>query len=241
MEDDVQKLEQILKKLANNMGDRGFIVANPETIKKLKAKGLPFQSKFITYKEYLDKLFEDKRKLADELIGNFPPISDKVAHSAVRALYEQVRECYALGIFGATITLAGVLLELSLKHRLYKERALHNSKYQWEEIEKFNFTNTVSGLKKAGILSNEERDVLNNFNLEVRNPYVHYNIKKLVKDVMIRELPVVKTETGEKEILQNVKLVERPYLWFSGKKFLDESQVNNVLNFCIGWMNKVLG
>ena len=121
MNNDNKKLKDILNDLAK---EGSFIIANPETIKKLKAKGLPFQSKFITYKEYLDKLFREKRKLADEVIGDFPPISDKVAHSSIKSLYEQVRECYALGIFGAAITLASVLLEVSLKYRLYNERVI---------------------------------------------------------------------------------------------------------------------
>lgn len=241
MTDDTKNIEETLNELVKNLGTEGFIVANPQTVQELKTKGLPFQSRFITYKEYLDKLFEDKRKLADEVIGDFPSISDNVAHSAVKSLYEQVRECYALGIFGATITLSSVLLELALKYRLHKERTQYNPNYQWEEIEKLNFTNTINGLKKLGILSDEEIAVLVDFNQKVRNPYIHYNIKKLVGDIMVKELPVVNTKTGEKQILQDVKVVERPYLWFTGKKFLDKAQVGNVLNFCIGWVNKILG
>lgn len=240
MDDKDKELEDKLNEIVKSMGDTGFIIANPETIKRLKDRGLPFQSRFITYKEYLDKLFKDKRKLAEEIIGDLPLINNEIAHSAVQSLYEQVRECYALGIFGATITLSSVLLELSLKYRLHKERTKSDPNYKWEEIEKLNFAGTLSGLKKIGVLSQEEWDVLNNFNIEVRNPYIHYNIKKLVRDVMIRELPVVKIETGEKKIHKDVKIVERPYLWFTGKKFLDKAQVNHVLNFCIGWVNKIL-
>lgn len=238
MDEKDKKLEEILNKLAQNSS---FISASPETIAKLRERGLPIKSTFTTYREYLDKLFAEKRRIADEMINKFPSFSDKIAHSSVKSLYEEIRECYALGLFGATITLSVVFLELGLKYRLHRARMKHDPSSSWDIIEKINLTQTINGLRKLDIITEEDKRALDDFNVTIRNPYAHYNIQKLVQDLMITELPVVKTETGEVEVLKNVKIVEKPYLWFSGKKFLDKKTVDPILGFCVGWINKVLG
>ena len=69
MDEKDKKLEEILNKLAQNSS---FISASPETIAKLRERGLPIKSTFTTYREYLDKLFAEKRRIADEMINKFP-------------------------------------------------------------------------------------------------------------------------------------------------------------------------
>ncbi|MFH1162405.1 MAG: hypothetical protein V1696_04010 [Candidatus Jorgensenbacteria bacterium] len=232
---------ELKKKLDELVKNADFILASPDTLEKLKARGFPIQSKFVTYQEYLDKLFEEKKKNANEIIQDFPPLSDKLANAAIKSLYEEIRECYALGLFGAAITLSVILLELGFKYKIYNKRREHDPKSQWEKIEIIDLTTAIKNLKNLGELSNSEKKELDNFNLEIRNPYIHYNLQKLVCNIMVEKLPLLKTETGEMEILENVEVAKKPYLWFSGKKFVDKNQAHSILKFCIGWVNKVLG
>ena len=156
-------------------------------------------------------------------------------------MYEEIRECYALGLFGAVITLSVIFLELGLKYGVYNEKEKHNQNSLWEDIEEMNFRATIKSLRKFGKISEPEKKELDKFNLEVRNPYIHYNLKKLVNGVFAEKMPTVDTKTAEVKILERVDIARHPYLWFSGKKFRDKKEVDNVLNFCIGWVNKVLG
>lgn len=234
---DTRKLKKRLDKLAK--GGSNFIIASPDTIEKMRGKGLPIKSKFIPYEEYLNKLFEEKKKLAYQIIGHLPLLSDKVANGTIHALYDEIRECYALGLFGATITLSVILLEVALKYKLFDLRKRSNPNAQWDEIEKDNFTSTVRDLNRLGQLSDIEKSELVTFNLETRNPYIHYNIQRLLKGLYLAELPVINITTGEIVMQKDVDLQESPHLWFAGKKKLDEKQVNEILNFCIGWVNKI--
>lgn len=240
MDKATQEIEEHLNDAAQELSGSGFIVANPKTIKELKARGLKFESKFISYEEYIEKLFLDRKKVAREMMGRFPLLSANLANASVKALYEEIRECYAFGILGASITLAVILLELALKDRLFRERQKHNPNYKWDEIEKINFQATIKGLRTLQIISKDEERYLNDFNLSVRNPYIHYNLKKLVENVITSELVNVKTTTAEKQILKDVRIKDYPYLWFAGKKFLDKEQANRTLNFTIGWVNQIL-
>lgn len=236
--DNTEKLKKKLDELAK---DASFIIVNPETLEKLKGKGLPIESRFITYKEYLNKLFDEKRKIADDIIGNFPAISEKLANASVKSLYEEVRECYALGLFGATITLSVILLELSFKYKIFSEREKSDPSARWEEIEKLDFTASVKNLKNLGKITEPEKKELDKFNTEIRNPYIHYNLRKLVNGVFVEKMPMIDTATGEIKTLENVDVSKHQYLWFSGKKFRDKREVDGILQFCIGWMNRILG
>ena len=180
-------------------------------------------------------------KIAAEIIGNFPPISEKLANASVKSLYEEIRECYALGLFGATITLSVILLELSFKYKIYNERKRNDPSARWEEIEKLDFAASIKNLKTLGKITESEKKQLDRFNIDIRNTYIHYNLQKLVNGVFVEKMPMVDTATGEVKNLENVDVAKHPYLWFSGKKFRDKKEVNGILQFCIGWMNKILG
>lgn len=235
---DNKELEEKIKELTQS---GTFIVANPKTIQDLKEKGLPFKSTFVSWEEYLDKLFEEKRGIAGEIIGNFPLLSSDLANASVKSLYEEIRECYALGLFGATITLSIIYLELGLKYAVHRKRTENDRNSPWEYIEKMNFTGTVNSLKKLDLISQSEKTELDRFNLEVRNPYIHYNLQKLVQDIVISKLPTLNTGTSEVKIRENVRIADEPPLWFTGKKFLDKEGVDDVLHFCVHWVNNVLG
>jgi hypothetical protein len=218
--------------------DGNFIVVNPETLQKLKDRGLPIESKFIPYKDYLEKLFAEKRKVAESEMNSFPALSDDIGNAAISSLYEEIRECYAFGLYGAVIILSIILLEISFKYVIFNERKLSDPNSKWEDIESLNFISVINNLSTLGKLSPEEKAVLVKFNVEIRNPYIHYNLQKLVADIGIEKLPMINTETAEVETLTDVKLTEHPSLWFAGKKHRDKTQFKDILNFCMDWANR---
>jgi hypothetical protein len=234
MSDDIQKkLDELVKQ-------SDLFISSPETIERLKSRGLPIKSVFITFKEYLEKLFTEKRKIADNLIGKLPILDTNIANATIQALYEELKECFVLGIPGAGITLSVILLETGLKYRLFEERSKDDPNSKWEDIEEIDFTRTINDLFSLKVITKKEKEELNDFNLYTRNPYIHYNIKKLVKDMVLQELSSVNIETGEVTKLINVKPSDYPSLWFSAKKALDKKTIVIVTTFCIHWVNKIL-
>ena len=233
-------MNNLKKKLDELVKQSDLFVSTPETIERLKAKGLPIKSVFTTYEEYLDKLFVERRKLASDLVKNLPHLDHKIANSAIQALYEELKECFVLGIPGAAITLAVILLELALKYRLYDERIKRDPSSKWEYIEQIDFTKAISSLWKLKVISKKEKQQLDKFNLKFRNPYIHYNIKKLVHDMVLGELSSVNVETGKIKVLKNVKPADYPSLWFSAKRVKDKKVIVLVVTFCIDWANKLL-
>jgi hypothetical protein len=232
--------KDLQKKLDELVKNSDYIVSSPDTIEKLKAQGLPIKSVFTTYNDYLDKLFVTRRKLADSLIKELPILDADIANTTAQSLYEEIKETFVLGIPGAGITLSLILLELSLKYRLFDKRLEDDPNSSWDHIEMLDFTNAVSELYKKKIITKKEKNTLDEFNLNVRNPYIHYNIKKLVKDMVLSELPAVNVETGDVTIHRDVKPSNYPHLWFSAKRVLDKKAINQYVGFCINWANKLL-
>lgn len=230
-----ERLKKTMDELAK---DGNFIVVNPETLQKLKDRGLPVESKFIPYKDYLEKLFAEKRRVAESEMNDFPALSDDIGNVAISSLYEEIRECYAFGLYGAVIILSIILLEISFKYVIFKERKRSDPNSKWEDIESLNFVSVVNNLSTLSKLTTEEKAVLVKFNVEIRNPYIHYNLQKLVADIGIEKLPMIDTETAEVETLTDVKLIEYPSLWFAGKKHRDKTQFKDTLNFCVDWANR---
>lgn len=230
----------IRKKMDELVSQSTILVASPETIEKLKAKGHPIKSSTITYKDYLDSLFDKRRKIADDLIKILPHLSDSIANSTISALYEELKECFAFGIPGAGITLALILFELACKYRLFEEWKKNDPNSKWERIEEIKLSTVIKGLRKHEVISDEERSKLDTFNLDTRNSYIHYNIQKLVKDMVIGELPSMNIETGEVTVLKDVNASKYPHLWFSAKRVLDQKTVVLIVSFCISWVNRLL-
>jgi len=227
------KLDELVK-------NSDMIVSSPETVERLKKQGLPIKSTFETYEEYLNKLFNKKRTQSSSLVKDLPRLGENIANTTIQALYEEIKESFVLVIPGACITLSTILLELALKYRLYRERVNSDPNSPWEYIEKMDMTATINELHKKKTISKEEKSKLDNFNDEIRNPYIHYNIKRLIKDMLLEELPEVNTVTGELTIHNNVNPQDYPALWFSAKRVLDEKTIISKVKFCIHWANRLL-
>lgn len=234
MSDDIQK------KIDEMVKNSDMFIATPDVIKNLQENGLPIKSILTTYQEYLDKLFAERRKIANSLVDKFPHLDERVANGTITSLYEELKECFVMGIPGASITLSIILFDIAAKFRLFDERKKTNPEASWKPIEDLHLREVMLELKDYSVITEGEKTELLEFNKEIRNNYLHYNIQKLVKDMILGELPSINVNTGEVTIEKNVNPGERPYLWFSAKRVLDKKTVILHVNFSIKWVNKFL-
>lgn len=233
-------MNDVQKKIDELVKNSDLFIASPETIESMKKRGLPVKNTFQTYDEYLDELFKKRRAQATELIKHIPLLDESIANATVKSLYEEFKECFVMGINGASIVMAILLLDLSAKYKLYEVRKIKNTQASWKPIEDLLLAEVIKELRIYEAISDGEEKSLLAFNSKIRNNYLHYNIQKLVKDVIAGELPSVNVETGELTIEKNVKAAERPALWFFAKKVLDKQSVVDRTIFCIKWVNKFL-
>ncbi len=232
--------EKLKEKMDELVANSNYIVASPDTIEKLQKRNLPIQSTFVSYEDYLDKLFKEKREKAGDLIKNLPLLDEKLGSATAEALYNEFRECFVLGVNGAAITLAIVLLDYASKHRLLEEKKRITPDAGWRSVEDLPLGDTIKKLREVSVISKEEEAQLLRFNSEIRNSYMHYKIRELIKDMVIFELPSINIHTGEVTIHKNVDVKTMPHLWFSAKKKLDAKTVNELSTFCIRWVNRFL-
>lgn len=230
-----------LKKLLDEASKGAtHIVSNPDTIKKLQEKGLPIEEKFITYEEYFEKLIEEKRKYAVQLLRELPQLDGNIANSVISAIYEEVRASFGLGIFTSTIFNSIILLEFTMRSRIFDERLKKDPNSQWEHVEKLKMRNLIEELKKMGLIDKKERSVLVDFNENFRNPYLHINIHKMIKGIYAKGVKKIDIKTSKMTVEDDMDVSQHRHLWFLGKKFYDRSYVIHVLNFCVHWTNKLL-
>ncbi|MBU1088548.1 hypothetical protein KKA02_01545 [Patescibacteria group bacterium] len=230
-----------LKKLLDEASkDATHIVSNPDTIKKLKSKGLPIEERFITYEEYFEKLVAEKKKYAVPLLSQLPKLGNSIANSVISAIYEEVRASFGLGIFTSTIFNSIIMLEFAMRTRVFDERLKKDPNSQWEHVEKLKMRNLIEELKKMGIIDDKERLVLVDFNENFRNPYLHINIHEMIKGIYAKGVKKVDIKTSKMTTEKDLDVSKHRHLWFLGKKFYDRSYVIHVLNFCVHWTNKLL-
>lgn len=228
------------KKIDELVKNSDYFIASPDTITQMHEIGEPVREVVTPYKQYLDELFAKRRKVADELVLQLPHLDNQVANGSVTFLYEELKECFVMGIPGASIVLAILLLDLAAKLRLFQERKTADSESKWEPIEKMHLREVILELRDHGAITDKEEAKLLEFNKDVRNNYLHYNIQKLVKEMILTELPSINFQTGEVKTEYNVKPADRPELWFSAKKVLDRQSLVIRVTFCLDFVNSIL-
>jgi len=82
--------------------------------------------------------------------------------------------------------------------------------------------------------------VLDDFNENFRNLYLHINIHKMIKGIYAKGLKKVDINTAKMTIKNQLDVSKHRYLWFLAKNFYDRSYVLYVLKFCIHLTNKLL-
>ncbi|MBI3485451.1 hypothetical protein HY025_00740 [Candidatus Daviesbacteria bacterium] len=216
------------------------IVGDPESIQKLLDKGI-IKKKFISYEEYAEKIFVERKKNAVKLLSKLPLIDESIADSVITDIYEEIRSSYAFGIFTSTIFNSIILLEYTLRSRLYSELLKTDSITDWTKLEKLTMGQLIIEVSKLDIIPKEDMEKLKNFNKNIRNPYLHINIQRLTEGIQYSgKLPGVDVNTQEIREMQNVKAKDHRFLWFSAKRFFDKALVQGIIDFCIDWTNKLL-
>lgn len=215
------------------------IIAHPNDIERLIQDGV-IKRRFITYKDYSDDLFIDRKKHAVNLLSKLPAIDDSIADSVVTSIYEEIRSSYAFGVFTSAIFNSILLLEYAMRARLYKEKIQDDPNTQWAELEKKQMGNLITQLFKKKVINRKQSDTLRDFSENLRNPYLHFNIFKLIEKIGVNSLPKLNIETGETSEEVGVKANKYRSVWFSAKQFFDREIVQYVIEFCVHWTNMLL-
>ena len=218
--------KKVIGELAN---DSDRFIASPETIEKLRNLGLPFTD---IPAQTLEELFAKRKKSATELVKNLPPLPNGL-QPEIQSLYQEIRECVVFGLNGAAITLSAILIEFVLKRTTFTREIGGYQNYdasKWDEFENLELAPAINRAKKAGLLDSEMEEQLQAFRQSIRNPYSHYNIKKITEHVVAEKVTVLNTETGEC-VERDIKASEDPVIQAQVKPIVDQNQVLAVFHF----------
>ncbi|MCI5220524.1 MAG: hypothetical protein D3914_15350 [Candidatus Electrothrix sp. LOE2] len=205
------------------------IVANPDDKETLRKMGFSLSS---SPSKTIDELFQERSLSATEISKHFPPLPNNLP-PAIQSLYQEIRECIIFGLNGAAITLSGNLVEFSLKHVTYIKEIGGYQDYdeeKWESFEKIELAEAIGRAKKTGLLSKEWAKRLNSFREEIRNPYSHYNIKKITEDAEAEGVKIINLSSG-KIVEKNILAKEDPVVQAQAKPLVDKDLVFPVFNF----------
>mgnify|MGYP001570456456 CR=1 FL=1 len=207
------------------------IISSPKTIADLQKRGVKFDSPAPkTEDEFLDELFGQRRSSAKGLMIKFPD-APQIAIPTIGFLYNDIKECILFGLFGAAISLSAILVEFSLKHAIVKKtRGDTYDKAEWDRIENIELGDTITEAKSLKIIDDTQEEALKSFKNTVRNPYLHYNIKRITKKVAANKVKKLDINTHKVEEL-DIPAEENPILWGFAKKFVDRETVFDVFGF----------
>ncbi len=221
--------DDLKKKLDQLAGGADVIIANPDDIEKLKEQGLPFR---VVPSKTINELFEERLKSAIEVAKYLPSLPNKLP-PAIKSLYQEIRECMFFGLNGAAITLSGNLIEFTLKHTTYVKEIGGYQKYdpsKWDQFEKIEFGDAIGRAKRAGLLRSKMAKQLQSFREDIRNPYSHYNIKKITEEVIAGKVKRINLATGEMEEI-DIPAKESPMIQAQVKPWVDQQRVLDVFCF----------
>lgn len=226
----MENINTLLTKLLEESGGT-TIILNPKTLLKLQKSGLKLdQQALITHQEQIEKLFEAKRKMAMDILKIIPTFPNAQI-PVIGFLWNEIVECVLFGNNGAAISLSAILVEYALKEAIVKKK--YSDKYnakEWDRVEKIEFDSAIKEAKELDILSGDNIVEFQNFKNQIRNPYLHYNIKKITRGVYLDKAKKVNMETREVEDVQ-LNTENDPILWPHAKKFVDKNNLKEVLNF----------
>jgi hypothetical protein len=222
----IEDIEKIMSELA---GNSDTIIINPQTLEELRRSGVPLG---IVPAPTVDQLFDQRKKNAFMKIGQLPSLPQGLP-PAVQALYQEIRECIFFGLNGAAITMSAILIEFVLKHTVFIKEAGGYQKantQDWDQFENMELGPAINRAKRAGVLDTKMATRLNSFRKTVRNPYSHYNIKKITYGVVAEKVKQVDTKTG---VVTKVDMAakDHPMIQAQVKPWVDENNVLAVFTF----------
>ena len=124
------------------------IIANPQTIEKLRNQELPIND---IPSPTISELFDQRKELALEVAAYLPPLPEGLS-ATIQTLYQEIRECIFFGCNGAAITLSGVLIEFMLKRVAYAIESGEPQNYdpkKWDEFEDMDLSSAINRAKRV--------------------------------------------------------------------------------------------
>ena len=221
--------EKIKKKLDELATVSDSIIANPDDIEKLKDQGLPIR---VVPSKTIPELFEERLDSAVDIAKYLPTLPDRLP-PAIKSLYQEIRECIFFGLNGAAITLAGNLIEFTLKHATYVKEVGGYQKYdstKWDGFETIKFATAINRAKRAGLVPSKMAKQLQSFREDIRNPYSHYNIRKITNDVIAGKVKKINLASGEIEEV-DIPAKDDPMIQAQVKPWVDQQRVLDVFQF----------
>jgi hypothetical protein len=220
-------LAKVLSELAES---HDVNILSEVTRERLKTMGIHLsEPPKRTLEESIEVLFSGQRKeIALGLARRLPEPPD-IAAPSIQSLYGEIRLAIILGLNGAAITLSGILVEHVLKYATYKTEIGGFAKYdqaKTDEFEAFTLGPAIDRAAKAGLLDPELVAHLRLFKDAYRNPYNHYNIKKITAGCS-GEVTSLNIETGEVET-RHVEAKDSPVIQAQMKPQVDAASVMEV-------------
>lgn len=222
----IDDIEKIMDELAKSH-DR--LIVNPDTLADLKAKGVPFNT---IPSPTIEELFEHRKQNAFDKAPQLPSLPQGLP-PAIQALYQEIRECIFFGLYGAAITMSSILIEYVIKHATFIKEAGGYQKIdpeEWDKFENKELGPAINHAKKVGILDSNMAKKLHSFRETIRNPYSHYNIKKITANMVAEKVKQVDVNTGEVVEL-DIAAKDSPMIQAQAKPIMDEYNVLAVFHF----------
>jgi hypothetical protein len=222
----IEDIEKIMREL---VGDSHMIIVNPKTLEELRCSGVPLG---MIPGPTIEQLFDVRKRNALMKIGQLPSLPQGLP-PAIQALYQEIRECICFGLNGAAITMSAILIEFVLKHTAFiKEAGSYEraNTQDWDQFENMELGPAIDRAKKAGVVDANMAKRLHSFRESIRNPYSHFNIKKITYDVAAGKVKRVDTTTGA---ITEVDMPARDYpmIQTQVKPWVDEQNVLTVFAF----------
>jgi hypothetical protein len=227
----MKDVEAILSELASQ-GFEGIL--SPTTEERLGKRGIhiPKLAK-LTLEQSIDLIFSEGRKQKALAIAKTLPQPPNIPVPSIQSLYNEIREAIILGLNGAAITLCGILVEHVLKYATYKVEIGDFTKYdsaKADEFERFALGSAIDRAAKAGLLTPDDTNKLRHFKDTYRNPYNHYNLKKITSTYYIEGVRVLNANTGDVEV-RDIAAKDDPVIQAQVKPRADADKVLEVFVF----------
>lgn len=217
--------------LANISAGASHVITSPKTIRELQEKGVKFDTRTPrTANQIIEDLFQERKENAVASVAMFPS-TPNMAIPTIGFLYDEIKECILFGLNGAAISLSAVLVEFALKHAIIKKlRGNTYDKSEWDRLENKELGPAIEESRKLNIIDTKTEEALISFKNTIRNPYLHYNIKRITNNVVARNVKKVDTRTRKSEEV-DILAEDNPIVWGFAKKFADRERVVDTFVF----------
>lgn len=211
------------------------IVGSPKTMKALREKGLPLpdDTEIVPWETYINRLFdENEKQKALARVKRLPHLPN-IPVPAVTNIYKEILKCMAFGANGAAITLSCVLLDHMLKYSIFKIEMNGFGQYdqeKWDKVEALTFGDAIGRAASCSLLTKQDKKALHEFRVKVRNPYLHYNLLEIVRDVTAHNVETLELKTGIVSTAA-ISAADDPTIQPSAKAFVDEKNLLVIFSF----------